>query len=49
MSWGKNRKAHDVPVFTLSWRDTLVVTTLIGLSGFDSLKLVNISVVFGMV
>jgi manganese transport protein len=49
LPWGKNRKARDVPVFSLSWMGMLVVAALLALSGFDPLKLVNISVVFGMV
>jgi manganese transport protein len=49
LPWGKNRKARDVPVFTLSWIGMLVIAALLVLSGFDPLKLVNISVVFGMV
>jgi Mn2+/Fe2+ NRAMP family transporter len=49
LPWGKNRKARDVPAFALSWLGMLVVAALIALSGFDPLKLVNISVVFGMV
>ncbi len=49
LPWGKNRKVRDVPVFSLSWVGMLVVAALLGLSGFDPLKLVNISVVFGMV
>jgi manganese transport protein len=49
LPWGKNRKAREVPVFSLSWMAMLVVGTLLALSGFDPLKLVNISVVFGMV
>jgi Mn2+/Fe2+ NRAMP family transporter len=49
LPWGKNRKARDVPVFSLSWMGILVIGALLVLSGFDPLKLVNISVVFGMV
>jgi manganese transport protein len=49
LPWGKNRKAREVPVFSLFWMGMLVVAGLIALSGFDPLKLVNISVVFGMV
>jgi Mn2+/Fe2+ NRAMP family transporter len=49
LPWGKNRKARDVPVFSLSWIGILVIGALLVLSGFDPLKLVNISVVFGMV
>ena len=46
---GKNRKARDVPAFSLSWISVLVIGALLVLSGLDPLKLVNISVVFGMV
>jgi Mn2+/Fe2+ NRAMP family transporter len=49
LPWGKNRKARDVPVFSFSWIGILVVGALLVLSGLDPLKLVNISVVFGMV
>jgi manganese transport protein len=49
LPWGKNRKARDVPAFSLSWMGMLVVAALLGLSGLDPIKLVNISVVFGMV
>ncbi|HEY3823471.1 MAG TPA: divalent metal cation transporter [Bryobacteraceae bacterium] len=49
LPWGKNRKARDVPVFSLSWMGMLIVAALLALSGLDPLKLVNISVVFGMV
>lgn len=48
-SWGKNRKARDVPVFSVSWMGMLAIAALLSLSGFDPLKLVNISVIFGMV
>ena len=47
--WGKNQKLRDVSTFSLSWLGMLVVAALLVLSGFDPLKLVNISVVFGMV
>lgn len=49
MRWGKNRKARDVPAFSLTWMGMLALAALLGLAGFDPLKLVNISVVFGMV
>jgi len=49
LPWGKNRKARDVPAFSLSWISVLVIGGLLVLSGLDPLKLVNISVVFGMV
>jgi Mn2+/Fe2+ NRAMP family transporter len=47
--WGKNRRAREVPAFALSWMGMLAVAVVLALSGFDPLKLVNISVVFGMV
>jgi Mn2+/Fe2+ NRAMP family transporter len=49
LPWGKNQKARDVPTFSTSWLGTLVLATILMASGFDPLKLVNISVVFGMV
>lgn len=49
LPWGKNRHARDVPVFSFAWIGMLVLAALVALSGFDPLKLVNISVVFGMV
>src|SRR5205807_5799430 len=49
LPWGKNQKVRDVPTFSLSWLGMLVVAALLILAGFDPLKLVNISVVFGMV
>lgn len=49
LPWGKNRKIREVPTFSLSWIGMLGIAALLGLSGFDPLKLVNISVVFGMV
>lgn len=49
LPWGKNRKAREVPIFSLFWLGSLVVAALLALSGLDPLKLVNISVVFGMV
>jgi manganese transport protein len=49
LPWGKNHKARDVRTFSLTWLGMLFVATLLVLSGFDPLKLVNISGVFGMV
>jgi manganese transport protein len=46
--WGKNQKVRDVPTFSLFWLGMLVVAALLILAGFDPLKLVNISVIFGM-
>jgi Mn2+/Fe2+ NRAMP family transporter len=49
LPWGKNQKVRDVPTFSLSWLGMLAVAALVILAGFDPLKLVNISVIFGMV
>ena len=49
LRWGKNQKARDVPFFSGSWIGMLIIAALLSLSGLDPLKLVNISVIFGMV
>lgn len=49
LPWGKNKKPESVPVFTRSWAGMLVLATLIALTGVDPLKLVNVSIIFGMV
>jgi len=49
LRWGKNQKARDVPFFSASWIGMLIIAALLSLSGLDPLKLVNISVIFGMV
>ncbi len=49
LRWGKNQKLRAVPIFSVTWLAMLVLATLFILAGFDPLKLINISVVFGMV
>lgn len=49
LPWGKNQNVTAVPVFSASWIGALVLAALVVLSGLDPSKLVNISVVFGMV
>jgi manganese transport protein len=49
LPWGKNQKMREVPYFSLTWLGMLAVAALLILVGFDPLKLVNVSVVFGMV
>ncbi len=49
LPWGKNKKLRKVPAFSLTWLGMLTVASLCILAGFDPLKLVNISVLFGMV
>jgi Mn2+/Fe2+ NRAMP family transporter len=46
--WGKNQPMKNVPTFTRYWLGMLVIAAIIPLSGLTPLKLVNISVVFGM-
>ncbi|MGH9735713.1 MAG: NRAMP family divalent metal transporter [Candidatus Acidiferrales bacterium] len=47
--WGKNRRAKDVPVFTIVWVGMLGLALIIALTGVHPLELVNISIIFGMV
>ena len=49
LPWGKNQNVTAVPVFSASWIGALAIAALMVLSGLDPSKLVNISVVFGMV
>ena len=46
--WGKNLPAKSVPVYTATWVGMFVVAGLIAVSGVQALKLVNISIIFGM-
>src|ERR1700744_2535824 len=48
-SWGKNQKAHAAPVFSIVWMGSLCLAAVLALTPIDSLQLVNISVIFGMV
>jgi Mn2+/Fe2+ NRAMP family transporter len=47
--WDKNLPPADVPKFTIAWVATLVLATLIALTGIPPLKLVDYSIVLGMV
>jgi Mn2+/Fe2+ NRAMP family transporter len=47
--WGKNRPVKEVPVFAASWMAMFVVALVIAMTGVRPLKLVNISIIFGMV
>jgi manganese transport protein len=47
--WNKSLPPTEVPKFTISWVATLVLATLIALSGIPPLKLVDYSIVLGMV
>jgi Mn2+/Fe2+ NRAMP family transporter len=49
LPWGKNQKALEAPAFSFSWWGMLAVAAIIGVTGGDPLKLVNVSVVFSMV
>ena len=47
--WGKNRRAKQVPVFTVGWLGMLVFALIIDFTGMRPLTLVNIAIIFGMV
>jgi Mn2+/Fe2+ NRAMP family transporter len=47
-AWGKNQPAKAVPVFTTAWIGMFAVALVIAATGLRPLKLVNISIVFGM-
>jgi manganese transport protein len=49
LPWGKNRKPKSVKTYTAIWVAMLVLAAITALTGIDPLKLVNISVIFGMV
>ena len=47
--WDKNLPPREVPKFTIAWVATLALATLIALTGIQPLKLVDYSIVLGMV
>jgi manganese transport protein len=47
--WGKNQRAQAVPQYTAAWIAMFALALGIAVTGVKPLKLVNISVVFGMV
>lgn len=49
LTWGKNVKVRDAPVFTAIWVLMLVVATAMAITGVRPLTLVDFSIVFGMV
>lgn len=49
IKWDKNLPPRDVPQFTGLWVGTLALGTLIALTGVQPLKLVDYSIVLGMV
>jgi Mn2+/Fe2+ NRAMP family transporter len=48
-AWSKDRKAREVPVFTLVWMGIVVVGVAIAMSGVNPVKIVEISVIFAVV
>lgn len=48
-AWSKNKAPRSVPVFTLGWVGMLVLGCGLALSGIDPMKLLDTSIVFGMV
>lgn len=49
LKWDKNVPPREVPKFTALWVGTLAVAALIALSGVKPLKLVDYSIILGMV
>jgi manganese transport protein len=49
LGWGKDRPARDVPAFTTGWLGMLALSLIIVVTGVRPLRLVNISIIFGMV
>jgi len=49
IKWDKNLPPTEVPTFTVSWIGTLVLALVIALTGIQPLKLVDYSIILGMV
>lgn len=49
LEWGKNQPSKSVPVFTGTWIAMFAGALIIAVTGLRPLKLVNLSIVFGMV
>jgi len=49
IKWDKNLPPTEVPTFTMSWVGTLVLALIIALTGIEPLKLVDYSIILGMV
>jgi manganese transport protein len=49
IKWDKNLPPKQVPTFTIAWLGTLVLSMLIALTGVEPLKLVDYSIILGMV
>ena len=47
--WGRYRKPHEVPRFTLAWLVTFAIGLAVVLSGIDPLQLVEWSILFSVV
>jgi Mn2+/Fe2+ NRAMP family transporter len=47
--WGKNRPPKSVPVYTAAWIGMFGIALLIAVTGVQPLRLINISIIFGMV
>jgi manganese transport protein len=48
LKWGKNQRPKSVPVFTVAWVAMFLLAAGIALSGIKPLRLVDISIIFGM-
>ena len=49
LKWDKNLPPREVPKFTIAWVGTLALGTLIAVTGIQPLKLVDYSIILGMV
>ena len=49
LRWGKDLPAREAPAYTAAWVGTFALSTGIALLGIRPLKLVNVSIIFGMV
>jgi Mn2+/Fe2+ NRAMP family transporter len=49
IKWDKNLPPKEVPTFTIAWVATLLLALLIALTGVEPLKLVDYSIILGMV
>jgi Mn2+/Fe2+ NRAMP family transporter len=47
--WSKDRKAREVPVFTLLWMGIVLAGMAIAMSGVNPVKIVELSVIFAVV
>ena len=49
LEWGKNQRAKSAPVYTATWLAMFALALIIAVTGVKPLKLVEVSIIFGMV